>query len=316
MTGFIPFWPAIASRHAASVDMLVIGFTALIVLLSAPVFILITVFAFKYRRGKPANRKHKVNSRIWLEISWAAIPFVLMLGFYVWATRLFVDIHRPPASALDIDVVSKQWMWKFQHPGGQREINTLHVPVGEAVRLIMASQDVIHSLYIPALRIKQDLVPGRYTELWFTADKPGDYWLTCAEFCGTDHARMGGRFIVMSGADYQRWLGQSGIDQSLVAEGAALFRAHGCSGCHGPSSTVHAPPLEGLYGRMVALEDGTTVKADEQYIRDSILLPQSQIAAGYPHIMPTFQNVLSEDDVLKLVAYIKSLGTQPAESAR
>ena len=164
----------------------------LIVLLSAPVFILIVVFAVKYRRGRPANRKHPVNSRVGLEISWAVIPFVLILFFYVWATWLFFDLHHPPADALDIDVVAKQWMWKFQHPGGQREINELHVPAGEPVKLAMASQDVIHSLFIPALRIKQDLVPGRYTTLWFNADAPGDYWLTCAEFCGTDHSVMGG----------------------------------------------------------------------------------------------------------------------------
>ena len=207
-------------------------------------------------------------------------------------------------------------MWKFQHPGGQREINELHVPVGEPVKLTMASQDVIHSLFIPALRVKQDLVPGRYTTLWFNADKPGDYWLTCAEFCGTNHSVMGGRFIVMSPGDYQKWLQQSGVDQSIAAQGAVLFRTHGCSGCHAPGATVHAPPLEGLYGRSVALEDGTTVKADDQYIRDSILLPQAQITAGYPHIMPTYQNVLGEDEVLKLVAYIKSLTTKQSETAR
>lgn len=316
MTDFISLWPGLASRYGASVDTLILCFTILSVLLSAPVFILMLVFAVKYRRGKPANRKHPVNSRVGLEISWAVIPFVLILFFYVWATWLFFDLHHPPADALNIDVVAKQWMWKFQHPGGQREINELHVPAGEAVKLTMASQDVIHSLYLPALRIKQDLVPGRYTTLWFNSDKPGNYWLTCAEFCGTDHSVMGGRFIVMTSGDYQTWLQQSGVDKSLAAQGAALFRARGCSGCHSPAATVHAPPLEGLYGRSVALENGTTVKADDQYIRDSILLPQSQIAAGYPHIMPTYQNVLGEDEVLKLVAYIKSLTTQQTETPK
>jgi cytochrome c oxidase subunit 2 len=198
-------------------------------------------------------------------------------------------------------------MWKFRHPEGQGEINELHVPAGEPVRLVMASQDVVHSLFVPALRLKQDVVPGRYTSMWFTADMPGTYRLACAEFCGADHSGMGGSVVVMEPADYARWLEETGTDRSLAAEGAVLFRQRGCSGCHGPASTVHAPDLAGLYMRPVPLEGGGTVIADAQYLRDSILLPQAQIAAGYPPIMPTFANVLDEEEVLKLVAYIKSL---------
>jgi cytochrome c oxidase subunit 2 len=220
---------------------------------------------------------------------------------------MYFGLHRPPANALEIQVVAKQWMWKFQHPGGQREINELHVPVGRPVLLTMASQDVIHSLYIPALRLKQDVVPGRYTTMWFTADSIGTYALRCAQFCGTDHSTMGGHFVALAPSDYVRWLEQSGNDDSLAAQGARLFRSRGCSGCHGPSSTVKAPRLEGLFGREVPLADGSIVSADSQYIRDSILLPHAKVAAGYPDIMPTFQNVLGEEDVLKLVAYIKSL---------
>jgi cytochrome c oxidase subunit 2 len=307
---FLQLWPDQASAYSGEVDRLVLGFTVLIVLLSAPVFILMFIFAVKYRRGRVANRKHPANRNVWLEVSWSIIPFVLILGFYVWATRLFFDIHHAPAGALEIRVIAKQWMWKFQHPGGQAEIDELHVPVGETVKLTMASQDVIHSLYIPALRLKQDVVPGRYTTLWFTADKPGTYPLRCAEFCGVDHSTMGGQFFVMSATDYARWLDLSAVDQSLATQGAALFRERGCSGCHGPAATVHAPRLEGLFNSPVPLQSGEVVTADEQYIRDSILLPQSQIAAGYPAIMPTFQNILSEEDVLKLVAYIKSLATE------
>jgi cytochrome c oxidase subunit 2 len=307
MNGFLSLWPDRASAYAAQLDTLLAGFTVVIVLLSAPVFILIVVFAIKYRRGRPANRKHPVTRNIWLEISWSIVPFVLMLCFYVWATKLFFDLHHPPADALEIDVVAKQWMWKFQHPGGQREINELHVPVDQSVHLTMASQDVIHSLYIPALRMKQDVVPGRYTDMWFKAGKPGTYLLTCAEFCGTEHARMSGHLIAMSQADYARWLEASTTDLTLAAQGAELFRSRGCSGCHGPAATVHAPNLAGIYGKPVPLEGGQVVTADDQYIRDSILLPQQQIAAGYPHIMPSFQSILGEDDVLKLIAYIKSL---------
>jgi cytochrome c oxidase subunit 2 len=303
----IDLWPANASAYADQVDLLLTAFTVLIVALSAPVFILMAVFALKYRRGRPADRRHPIDNSVGVETSWALIPFVLLLGFYVWATWLFVDLHRNPADALQIDVVAKQWMWKFQHPGGQREINTLHVPTGEPVVLTMASEDVIHSLYIPALRIKQDVVPGRYTTLHFTADRPGSWRLECAEFCGTDHSVMGGTFIAMTPEDYADWLSTASTDATLAAAGAEIFRARGCSGCHGPSSTVHAPPLAGLYGGPVPLADGSVVTADDQYIRDSILLPQKQIAAGYPAIMPTFANQLSEEDVLKLVAYVKSL---------
>lgn len=307
MNGSLPLWPDQASAYSGEIDLFVTAFTVLIVALSAPVFILIVVFAVKYRRGRSVDRKHPQNRNVWLEVSWSIVPFLALIGFFVWSTDLFARLYHPPKNALQIDVVAKQWMWKFQHPEGQAEINELHVPMGEPVRLLMASQDVIHSLYIPALRLKQDVVPGRYTTLWFSADKPGTYRFTCAEFCGADHSVMGGSFVVQTPTDYARWLQQSTTDQSLAAQGAALFRAHGCSGCHGPASTVKAPPLEGLFGRPVALQDGTTVIADEKYIRDSILLPQAQIAAGYPPIMPTFENVLSEEDVLKIVAYIKSL---------
>ncbi|MDW6023551.1 cytochrome c oxidase subunit II [Mesorhizobium sp. BAC0120] len=309
-------WASQASTHASEVDLLAFTFLLLIALLAAPVFILIVVFAVKYRRGRPADRSDPVNRSIWIETSWAMIPFILTLAFFVWATHLYADLYYPPADALEVDVVAKQWMWKFEHPGGQREINELHVPVNEPVKLIMASQDVIHSLFIPALRIKRDVVPGRYTTMWFTADKPGIYHLTCSQFCGTDHSLMGGRFVVMTKADYTRWLEESGVDQSLVDRGAALFRSKGCSGCHGPSSTVHAPPLEGLFGSPVPLQSGEVVTADERYIRDSILLPHSQVAAGYPDIMPTFQNILDEEQVMELVAYIKSLRTAPRKETR
>jgi cytochrome c oxidase subunit 2 len=311
---FIPLWPASISGYSYQVDLLVVSFTVLIVALSAPVFILIIVFAVKYRRGRVANRKHPVNRNVIVEVSWSVSPFLSLLGFYVWSTELFAGLHRPPADALEIDVVAKQWMWKFQHPEGQAEIDELHVPTGQPVKLTMASQDVIHSLFIPALRIKQDVVPGRYTSLWFTADKPGTYRLACSQYCGTNHSEMTGSFVAMKPADYAKWLGQFSNDPSLAAEGASLFRGRGCSGCHGPASIVHAPSLAGLYGNPVPLQSGEVVVADDEYLRDSILLPQSQIVAGYPAIMPTFQNVLGEEDVLKIVAYIKSL--KPDEASQ
>jgi cytochrome c oxidase subunit 2 len=311
VSGFLSLAPEQASAYGGAVDTLFIAFAALVVLLSAPVFILMLVFAVKYRRGRTVDRTHARNRNVWLEVSWALLPFLLILGFFVWATKLFFDEQRPPPGALQIAVVAKQWMWKFQHPGGQAEIDELHVPTGEPVTLTMASQDVIHSLYVPALRIKQDVLPGRYTRLWFTVDAAGTYPLDCAEFCGTDHSAMTGRLIAMAPADYATWLEDAGTDRSLAAEGEALFRSSGCSGCHGPSSTVHAPNLEGLFGRPVPLASGEVVTADEQYVRDSILLPQAQVAAGYPAIMPTYANLLGEDEVMALVAYIRSLGGPP-----
>lgn len=306
MNGFIS-WPEQASIYAGKVDLLIASFSLLVLLLAGPVFVLIFTFAVKYRRGKQADRVNQPNRNVWLETSWAVIPFFLLLGFFVWSSWLFFGLQRAPADALGIDVVAKQWMWKFQHPGGQREIDELHLPVGQAVELTMTSQDVIHSLYIPALRIKQDVLPGRYTSMWFVADKPGIYNLTCAEFCGTDHSVMGGRFHVMTPEAYAQWLDESDVDHSLAEQGAVLFRSHGCSGCHGPASAVHAPPLAGLYGSPVPLASGEVVIADAQYIRDSILMPNDQVAAGYEPIMPTFANLLDEEDVLKLVSYIQSL---------
>ncbi|AWM85928.1 cytochrome c oxidase subunit II [Microvirga sp. 17 mud 1-3] len=307
MSGSLQLWPQQASGHAAQLDTFIMAFTVFVALLVIPVGVLVFVFAVKYRRGKTVDRQHAPNRKVWLEVSWSVVPFLAALGFYVWSTSLFFELRNPPSDTLDIFIVAKQWMWKAQHPGGQREIDELHIPVGQPVRLVMNSQDVIHSFYVPALRVKQDVVPGRVSSLWFKADKPGVYWMTCAEFCGTDHSVMGGRFYVQTADEYAAWLSSSGVDQSLVASGEVLFRKYGCSGCHAASSAVHAPDLAGLYGRAVALASGETVIADEQYIQDSILLPQKQIAAGYEPIMPTFKNILRDDEVIQLVAYIKSL---------
>jgi cytochrome c oxidase subunit 2 len=310
MNGVLRFWPEQASLHAEKVDQFILAFSVLVAALSVPAVVLVFVFAVKYRRGKPADRRHAPNRKVWLEVSWSVIPFLAVLAFFVWSTTLFFELNRPPPGTLDIFVVAKQWMWKAEHQGGQREINELHVPVGQPVRLVLSSQDVIHSFYVPALRVKQDVVPGRVTSMWFTVEKPGVYWMTCAEFCGTDHAVMGGKFYALTGDEYSAWLAHSGADTSLAASGQVLFRTYGCSGCHAPGSAVHAPDLAGLYGRPVALGSGETVVADEQYIRDSILLPQKQVAAGYKPVMPTFRNILNEDQVIQLVAYIKSLRPQ------
>ena len=309
-------WPEAASAHARSIDLLIGSFGVLVWALSIPVFVLMFVYAVRYRRGRPADRDHVVSSNFWLEVSWSLIPFALVLVFYVWSVVLFMRIHSPPADAFTINVVGKQWMWKFEHPGGAREINELHVPVDTDVKLVMTSQDVIHDLYLPELRIKQDVLPGRYTTLWFHADRPGTYALRCAEFCGMDHSIMGGRFVVLPPGGYPKWLRTADNDGTLVAQGERLFVSKGCSGCHAAGSSVRAPSLAGIAGGPVPLADGRVVVADDQYLHDSILQPNRDVAAGYAPIMPTFANVLDEGEVMTLVAYIKSLPRRGPEGAR
>ena len=307
----LPLWPPTASAFAGQVDLLLAGLLTLVSLLTLPVFVLLLVFAIRYREGSPANRQHRAERNVKLEVSWALIPFALSLVFFVWAAKLYFDEHNAPPGALEIDVLAKQWMWQFEHPGGQREINELHVPAHQPVRLSMISLDVIHSLYFPALRIKQDVLPGRYTTLWFDADRPGTYHLFCAELCGTGHSEMGGQLVIMTPAAYEAWLERTPSDLSLAASGEKLFRSLGCSGCHVNSKAVHAPPLEGVFGSPVPLASGAVVLADEAYLRDSILLPKKAVVAGYEPIMPSFQNRLSEDQLLQLIAYLKSLATKP-----
>lgn len=312
MNGWISLWPTQLSQHAEQVDLLIGTFGAMVWLLTLPVFVLMIVFLLRYRRSNTdVDREHAPSQGLWIELSWSVIPFLLTIGFFIWATALFLDLRRPPADAFTIHVVGKQWMWKVQHPSGAAEINTIHVPAHTPVRLQMTARDVIHSLYVPALRIKEDVLPGRYTQLWFTAENTGSFPLRCAEFCGADHSVMGGSLIVLAPADYARWVarqGRMGADQGLAGQGARLYRQLGCSGCHGPASTVRAPTLAGIFGQPVALAGGGITRADEQYLADSILLPNKQVVAGYAAIMPTYANALAPEQVNALVAYLKSLG--------
>jgi cytochrome c oxidase subunit II len=315
MTG-LPFWPVRASRYAGEVDFLFISLLIVTVLTVGLVMFLLVLFATKYRHGSNAIRNEPTEKTWRWEVAWTAVTLLIFVGLAAWGASIYVRLYNPPADALQIFVVGKQWMWKAQHPGGQREINELHVPAGQDVRLVMASQDVIHSFYIPALRIKQDVVPGRYETMWFRADRPGRYHIFCAEYCGTDHAHMGGWLTVLNPREYADWLRQEGGQQTLAQQGQDLFRKYGCSGCHNPGGTVRAPRLEGVYGSPVPLSDGTVVIADERYVRDSILEPKAQVAAGYAPVMPTFAGQLSEDDLAKLVAYIQSIGPSKPEGGR
>jgi cytochrome c oxidase subunit II len=296
-----------ASSIAFRIDAFFWTMTALCALVAVGVIIAIVFNCVRYRRGSTADRSGRHGDAFGVELTWTLVPSALFLLAFIWSLSLFAVARIPPADARTIYVVAKQWMWKIEHPGGQREINTLHVPVDEPVRLTMTSQDVIHSFYVPAFRVKQDVLPGRYTQLWFTATKLGSFPLECTQYCGTDHAKMGGAIVVMRRAEYTGWLAGHAGAGTLAAQGAQLFRSHGCSGCHSPNATVHAPELAGLFGQAVALADGRTVIADERYLRDCILLPAGQVVAGYPPLMPSFSGQLTEEEVLALIAYIKSI---------
>lgn len=326
-------FPEQASTIASDVDLITAGVTALALIFAVPVAILVVIFAIRYRRGVPRQRFVEAHEgrgadRTWmLEVAWIAIPLILALGVYSWGAGLYLRLYAIPANAMDVYVVGKQWMWKFQHPTGHTEIDELHVPVGFPVRLTMISEDVIHSFYVPAFRVKRDVVPGQYTTAWFEATRPGTYALNCAEYCGTDHSRMLARVIVMEPTEYQAWLsgrevgGRSGVvDEGSGASGAAsgapmtmagsgeqLFAQLGCNSCHRPDDSGAGPTLVGLWGEEVELSDGQVVVADIDYIRRSILDPQAQIVAGYPPIMPTYDGQIGEEELLTLVEYIRSL---------
>lgn len=295
-----------ASSMAPRIDTLFWFMIVLCCIVAVGVLIAMLYLSVKYRRGSRADRSGRHKQSTGIESTWTLVPLAIFFGVFVWSAILYVELRTPPANAETVYVVAKQWMWKIQHPGGQREINTLHVPLGKPIRLVMTSQDVIHSFSVPAFRVKQDVLPERYTELWFTATEVGKFHLFCNQYCGLDHSKMGGMVVVMRPAAYARWLDQHAGPESLAAQGAALFRSAGCSGCHGANASVHAPDLDGLYGRVVHLADGSTALADDRYIRDSILLPDSQVVAGYAPIMPAFEGQLSESQVLALIAYLKS----------
>ncbi len=295
-----------ASTMAPRVDVLFWYMIGLCGFVAVGIFATMIYFALKYRAGSKADRTGKHKQSIGVEVTWTLVPFGMFIAVFIWSLFVFARLHSPPAGAQTVYLVAKQWMWKIQHAGGQREINALHVPLGEPIRLVMISQDVIHSFSVPAFRVKQDVLPGTYTDLWFTPTETGRYSFYCDQYCGLDHSRMIGDVVVMAPADYARWLAKNPAPENVAARGAALFRSRGCSGCHGANASVHAPDLDGLYGRTVHLADGSTVIADDRYIHDSILLPDKQVVAGFAPIMPSFEGQLSEEEILELVAYIKS----------
>ena len=302
----LPLFPEQASTMAPHVDSLYFYLLAVSGFFSFVIAVLVIVFAVKFRRRSQDDLPRPIEGSTRLEIAWSVIPLGIALTFFFWGAKLFFAMHSPPNDAIEISVVGKQWMWKIQHSDGQREINELHVPVGRPVRLTMTSEDVIHDFFVPAFRMKQDVLPGRYTNAWFQATRPGRYHLFCSQYCGTKHSAMIGWIDVMEPVAYQSWLSGGG-GESLAAMGAKLFVQHACNTCHRPDSLARGPNLEGLFGKSVQLADGRKLVADETYIRESIVNPNAKMVAGFQPLMPTFQGLISEEGLLQLVAYIKSL---------
>ena len=314
------FVPTEAARGALQVDLVFWALVVFALAFSLAIVGLIVVFAIRYRAGAKVNREKHLGNTMRYEAIWIVIPAIIGLGLFAWAAHIYLDEGRPPSDALTVYVVGKQWMWKVQHPEGRREINELHLPLGRPVKLVMTSQDVIHSFFVPAFRLKQDLLPKRYTTLWFTPSKEGNFHLFCAEYCGTGHSTMRGRVVVMKPDAYDAWLGAGSETApapgtpgmpgaALSVRGRDAFYRYGCNSCHLPNDAVRAPRLDGLWDRPIRLANGDSLRFDEQYVRESILDPQAKIAAGYaePSLMPTYRGQVTQDDLNNLVEFIRSL---------
>jgi len=307
-TSWVPLFPEQASTFAWQVDLLYFYLIAISVAFSIPIVAAIFFFGLKYRERQRFSTPEQIHGSIVLETTWSIIPFVVSMTVFLGGAYVYFQQYTPPADSMEIYVVGKQWMWKMQHGTGQREINELHVPVNTKIKLTMTTEDVIHSFFIPAFRTKADVVPGRYSYLWFEATKPGKYHLFCAEYCGLNHSGMGGYIYVMDQKDYDNWLSGNTSGQSPVEMGKDLFTNKlGCASCHAGGPQQRGAKLEGIYGKEVKLVGGGTVIADDQYIRNSILNPASQVVEGYQPIMPTFKGQVTDEQLNALVAYVKSL---------
>jgi cytochrome c oxidase subunit 2 len=303
----IPLFPEQASTIAPRVDNLYFFIVAVTAFFAVLVSIVVIVFAVKYRTNDPLAVGSRIHGSIPLELGWSIIPFIIAVAIFAWASDVFFDLVRPPDQTLEVYATGKRWMWKFQHIDGQNEINELHVPMGRAVKVTFTSEDVLHSMYFPAFRVKADAIPGRYSTVWFEASKVGEYHLFCAEYCGTRHSGMVGKVVVMEPAAYQLWLSGTLGTTSLSQRGEQLFNDLACNTCHRSDGSGRGPSLLAKFGKQERLESGATVTIDESYVRESILMPQTKLVLGYKPLMPTFQGLVSEENVQALVEYVKSL---------
>jgi cytochrome c oxidase subunit 2 len=308
MQSWIPLVPERASTFSWSVDALYFYLSGVTLFFALLISAVLIFFVIRYRRRTPFEIPRPIEGSLKLETLWTVIPFLIAMTMFAWGARVYFEQYKPPENAMEVYVVGKQWMWKLQHATGQREINELHVPVGRKVKLIMTTEDVIHDFFVPAFRTKADVVPGRYVTLWFEATKTGRYHLLCAEYCGMNHSGMTGSVIVMEPREFDDWLSGNTGNVTPATAGQQLFQTLGCASCHGANGEGgRGPTLIGIFGNTTQLQNGQKVVVDEAYIRESIVNPQAKLVNGFGPIMPTFQGQVSEDQLLQLVAYIKSL---------
>ena len=301
-------FPREASTIAPYMDALYFFLLAMTVFGVVLVGALVIVFAIKYRKEKHPVAVHIEGSTL-LEATWTIIPLAVFLVCFVWGALLYFRIYNPPVNAMNIYVVGKQWMWKAEHPGGQHEINALHVPIGRPVQLTMISQDVFHSFSIPDFRVKREVIPGRYSTVWFEATTPGTYHIFCTQYCGTLHSGMIGQVTALTPDDYEKWTQESTSGMSLSQNGERLFSSMGCNACHSGNAAARGPSLAGVYGSKLQLANGSQVLVNDAYLRDAILNPSQHVTAGYAPIMPTYQGQISEDGLIDLVEFVKNMPT-------
>ena len=306
---FFPVFPERASTMAGRVDALYFFLVGVSAFFSILIAALVVYFAYRYRQRARGDIGQPVHAGYAVEVLWTAIPVLLTMVMFFWGAGVYFSMGSPPSDTLDIYVVAKQWMFKFQHLGGQREIDELHVPTGRAVKLTLASEDVVHDLFVPAFRMKADIVPGRYTTIWFRPTQPGTYRFFCTQYCGTKHSGMIGQVVVMAPADYETWLAGGTGEGSMASAGEKLFQDLGCVTCHKSDGQGRGPVLQGLFGHQVQLANGQAATVDEAYLRTCILTPGGTNVAGFQPIMPSFQGVVSEEQLLQLIEYIKSIAT-------
>jgi cytochrome c oxidase subunit 2 len=310
-----PLIPEQASTIAPGVDLLYYFLSAVSIFFSLLIFSAIFYFAIRYRRRSDTEIPKPIHGSTALEIFWSAVPFCIVMVMFGWGASLYFTNSRAPEGAMTINVVGKQWMWKLQHPEGQREINELHVPAGRPVKITISSEDVLHSLYFPSFRTKMDAIPGRYTYLWFEAQKPGVYRIFCTEYCGTNHSGMIGSVTVLEPAAFQAWLQGGAEGGTLAQRGARLFDSLACNSCHLESGRGRGPSLKDIVGTTETLQDGSTVVVDDAYLRESILTSQAKIVRGFQPLMPTFQGLISEENLVALIEHVKSLSPKATTAA-
>lgn len=312
MDKIFPFYPEAASSYAGQVDALYWFLVVLTVVMTVGIFAAAIFFFIKYRRRSEDEIPDEIEGSLKLEIIWTVIPLIICLGVFFWGTHIHMGMVKAPEDAVPVYAIGKQWMWKIQHANGRSEINELHIPLGQAVKMIMTSEDVLHSFYIPAFRTKMDVVPGKYTSLWFRPIKTGTYRLFCAEYCGTSHAAMKGWVHVLTPAEYERWLGGNVANESMEAAGQRLFTESKCNTCHAAGPSALGPSLNGVFGKQEQLANGQTVTVDDKYIRESILNPRAKVVAGYQPVMPTYEGQLNEQQIMQIISYIKTLAADDA----